>query len=259
MTTFKYNFVLNTNMDAEIALKQLGLTDVESNVYLALLKLGSTTTGPLVKKTELHRATVYDALKRLMEKGLVNYIIKQKTKYFEATDPSHLLDLIIRQKEEIEKKENITKTAIKELQKVKELAKQKQIAHIFQGARGVKTVFEDILKYKKNWVFGSSGRFRDVLGTYFYQFQKRKTRLKILTHHLVSERVKGTDIIGKKPYGITRYLPKEYESPTSIIAYDNKVATFVWTEMPIAFLIESRQVANSYRNYFKLLWKMAKK
>ena len=80
------------------SLEEFGLTKIEAKVYLNLLRLGSTTTGPLVKKTELHRATVYDALKRLMEKGLINFIIKEKTRYFQAADPKHFLDLIQYQK-----------------------------------------------------------------------------------------------------------------------------------------------------------------
>ena len=244
-------------MDEEIALEQLGLTRIEAEVYIALLKIGSTTTGPLVKASELHRATVYDVLKRLMEKGLVNYIIKEKTKYFEATAPEHLLDIVQEQKNNIEKKEKIAKTAIEKLEKIKQLAKQKQTAHIFAGKRGVKTVFDDILKYKENWVIGSSGKFKEILGPYFFQFQNRKKQLKIHTKLIVSERVKGTDIETMVP-GERRFVSKEYESPISTIIYGGKVATFILLENPMAFLIESEEAADSYRNYFSMLWKTAK-
>lgn len=245
-------------MNEEIDLEQLGLTKIESRVYIALLKIGSTTTGPLVKATELHRATVYDVLKRLMEKGLVNYIIKEKTKYFEGAKPEHLMDLLKEEEEELKKKEDTIMHLVYKLNKIKELSKQKQNAHVFIGKRGVKTVFEDILNYKENWVLGSSGRFKEILKSYFFQFQKRKKELGIKTRLIVSERVKGTDIETTVP-GERKFIPQEYESPISTIIFGDKVATFVWTENPIAFLIESKEAADSYRNYFEMLWGVAKK
>lgn len=245
-------------MDEEIALEQLGLTKIEANVYMTLIKLGSTTTGPVVKKTELHRATVYDALKRLMEKGLVSYIVKEKTKHFSATSPEHLFGMVEEQKKDVEKKEKIAKDVTKALNKIKELSKNKEVAHIFQGKRGVKTVYEDVLRYKENWVLGSSGRFLKIMGPYFYQYQKRKKELKIHTKLLVAERIRGTDV-ETTVSGERRFIPDEFESPISTVIYGDKVATFVWLENPVAFLIESKEAAESYRNYFRVMWNIAKK
>ena len=65
-------------------LEELGLTKNESKVYLALLELGSTAAGPLIKKIGMHRAAVYDIIDLLTGKGLVSYVIKANRKYFEA-------------------------------------------------------------------------------------------------------------------------------------------------------------------------------
>jgi len=242
----------------ELELEQLGLTKIESRVYGALISLGSTTTGPLVKKTELHRATVYDALKRLMEKGLVTFIIKEKTKYFRVVNPEHFLDLIQEKKLEIENKEKTARKIIEKLNQIKEQAKIKESASIFQGKRGVKTIFEDILNYKEYLAFASGGKFKEVLGIYFDQFQIKKRQKKIKSLILIDEALKGSDYV-KSIRGEIRFLPKEYNYPTATFIYENKVAFFVFTEYPTAFLIESKEVAESYRSYFELLWKLAKK
>ncbi len=240
----------------EVNLEQLGLTKIEAKVYLALLKLGSTTTGPLVKKTELHRATVYDVLKRLMEKGLVTFIIKEKTKYFQATNPERFLDIAEEQKQEIEKKEKEIKEIVKNLQLIQEQAKIKESASIFQGRRGIKTIFEDILNYQEYYAFASKGKFKEILGVYFDQFQKRKKQKKIKAKILIDESLKGSDYV-KSIHGEVRFLPKEYNYPTATFVYDDKVAFFVFTEYPTAFLIESKEVADSYKSYFEVLWKSA--
>ena len=243
---------------AEVSLEQLGLTKIEARIYLELLKIGSTTTGPLVKKTELHRTTVYDVLKRLMEKGLVTFIVKEKTKYFQATNPEHLLDLIKEQKQEIEKKEKVTVELVKELQKIQEQAKAKESASIFQWKRGIRTIFEDILNYKEYYTFASEGKFKEVLGDYFYIFQKRKKQKKIKAKILIDESLRNSDYV-KSIHGEIKFLSKEYNYPTATFIYDDKIVFFVFTEYPNAFLIESKEVAESYRNYFELLWKIAKK
>ena len=240
----------------EINLEQLGLTKIENRVYLALLKLGSTTTGPLVKKTELHRATVYDALKRLMEKGLVTFIVKEKTKYFQTATPEHFLDLIRDQKQKLEEKEKLTQEIVKKLQQIQEQAKIKESASIFQGKRGIKTIFEDILKYKEYCVFASKGKFKEILGNYFDQFQREKRQKGIKARLLIDKSLKGSDYV-KSIYGEIRFLPKEYNYPTATFVYDDKVAFFVFTEYPSAFLIESKEVASSFKSYFELLWNKA--
>ena len=55
-------------------LKSIGLTDIEIEVYLAIIDLGSCLAGEIARKTGIHRRTVYDAINRLIEKGLVSYI-----------------------------------------------------------------------------------------------------------------------------------------------------------------------------------------
>jgi sugar-specific transcriptional regulator TrmB len=67
-----------------IELTKLGLTEGEAKVYLALLKLGSSTVGPIVKKSKVAYSNIYEVLERLISKGLVSFIKKEKTKYFQA-------------------------------------------------------------------------------------------------------------------------------------------------------------------------------
>src|SRR3989344_7352086 len=101
-------------------LKRIGLTDGESRAYLALLKLGSSTVGPIVKESGVSYSKIYEVLGRLLEKGIISYNIKQKTKYFQAIEPERLLDFL--NKKEIELKENkrLLGKIIPELQNLKD-------------------------------------------------------------------------------------------------------------------------------------------
>lgn len=243
-------------MDEMMGLQQLGLTKVEAKVYLALMKLGSTTTGPLIKKTELHRATVYDALKRLQQKGLVSYIIKEKTKHFEATPAEHLFDKIKEEEQLLQKKSLLAKNLVKELVKIQEEATHKEEAHLFKGIRGIKIIFEDILKHKEYFVIGSSGKFKAILEPYYDLYQKRKKQLKIKSLILLPESLKGSKYV-ETIHGTKKYLPHEFDSPTATFIFGNKVAMIIFVEQPIAFLLESKELVKSYRHYFDLLWRIS--
>src|SRR3989344_4883068 len=79
-------------MELNESLSKAGLTGNESRVYLQLLKLGEQKANNVAKKISMDRTLTYTVLNHLIEKGLVNYVIKEKKKYFGAADPSNLLN-----------------------------------------------------------------------------------------------------------------------------------------------------------------------
>ena len=63
-------------------LQQIGLTSGESEVYLALLEIGSTSTGKIIRQSKVHASKVYPILDRLIDKGLVSFIKQGKKKIY---------------------------------------------------------------------------------------------------------------------------------------------------------------------------------
>src|SRR3989338_9530080 len=92
-------------MDTKL-LENIGLTQSEIKVYLALLELGSTTKGPIVDKSGVASSKVYELLEKLNQKGLVSSVIKSGVKYFESATPSRILDYI-KEKESVLKDQEI--------------------------------------------------------------------------------------------------------------------------------------------------------
>jgi len=103
-----------TPMDIS-ALERIGLTSSEIKVYLALLKLGQVTAGPIVDEAKITRSKIYDILERLKQKGLVSHIIKEKTKYFSAADPHNILTYLDKKEEEIKQDKTAITKIIPEL------------------------------------------------------------------------------------------------------------------------------------------------
>ena len=121
----------------EQELISLGLTEGESKAYLAMLETGSSTVGPIAKKSGISYSKIYEVLHRLMEKGIVSFIVKSKTKYFAAVKPDMLHKFLDRQAEEIEKNKDKLKKLIPELEKHTKFISEKQEAEIFVGLKGL--------------------------------------------------------------------------------------------------------------------------
>ncbi len=102
-------------------LGQLGLTDKETTVYLALLQHGKATPPVLSLLTKINRTTIYSVSKELVEKGLISEDISTSPNTLIAKPPQELKLLIELQQKEIIKKQNIIEQLIPELHS---LAKQ---------------------------------------------------------------------------------------------------------------------------------------
>lgn len=238
-------------------LEDLGFSKNEAIVYLTLLNLGSSTATVIADKSKLHRTTVYDVLDRLVEKGMVSYISKEDTKYFQASDPESLLGVL-------KKREDQLKSIIPELKLSDDLAESKDKAKIFEGVKGIKAITEDILVTCKEgdevFTFGNPKNTSELMKSFVDLYHKRRIAKGIKQIHIYNENAKERiRVLQKMDLTDAAYLPKEYDSPAATTVYGDKVAFFVWGDNPLAILIESKVVAESYRNYFKLLWGMVKK
>ncbi len=63
----------------------------------------------------------------------------------------------------------------------------------------------------------------------------------------------------KLPLTEIRFISKPFEDLIFTEIYGNKVAIFIYSEQPSVIIIESEEVAKSYKRYFDILWKTAKK
>lgn len=245
-------------MDTKL-LEELGLTRNEVKVYLALLELGSVPAGALIKKVGMHRAAVYDIIDLLTDKGVVSYVVKANRKYFEAQDPDRLLEYLDSKKQELLRKEQELRKLLPELQLKRRLSKETQEGTIYKGKKGLKSIFEDILKERKPWlVFGATGRFKEIFHAYFIHFHNRRAKLRIPLKIIFNETVRKERRQRELRLCDIRYLPKSYITPSTTYVYGDKIAIILWSPEPMAFLMRSRSVADSYRSFFEILWKTAK-
>jgi sugar-specific transcriptional regulator TrmB len=102
-------------MSTQETLHKIGLNEKEIKIYVTLLKNGRTTPATLSTLTKIHRATVYNLAKGLINKGIIAEDLSGKTLYLIPLPPSHLHQLIEKPSRELEEKEDLVKKAIAEL------------------------------------------------------------------------------------------------------------------------------------------------
>jgi len=238
-------------MNIEI-LKKIGLGGNESKVYLALLELGSGLAGEITKRSGVNRTNVYDSLERLIEKGLATFVISANRKVFEPVNP-------VRLKEILKEKQELLDSILNELiYKYKENA-VKQEATIFRGKKGLKSMFELLLKSKKEiFIYGAESRFAYMFPSYQKQWNLKRANLKIAMTMISTEKARAKKSKDNFKFFKIKFLPEEYEYPSNVLISGNKVVTISWTDTPYAFLIESKEAAKSNINFFNILWKSAK-
>lgn len=249
-------------MEAEKILEEIGLTKNEIKIYLALLKLGQTTSWNIIKNTGIHTSKVYDGLQRLANKGLVSYVIISNTKNFNATNPTRLLDFLIDKKRNIENQEKEIKKIIPKLKAEIVSVQQETKAEIFKGWKGMETVYkmlrEKLKKNDINHVIGASkGEDLEQVKIFFNKHLKGLAEKGIKQRIIYNNEAKGNIEEQTKHPKLFKVRYIQNTTPAEINIWADKVMTVILTKDPTVILVTDKKVADSYRIYFELLWKSA--
>jgi sugar-specific transcriptional regulator TrmB len=240
----------------EEILEELGLSQNEARIYGALLELGESSITDISKKVNIHRRSSYDAIQRLVEKGLASPIIDEKEKRFVPVEPDKLLEIL-------EEKRSRLQAALPEMQKLFTDKKVPERVYLYKGVEGYKNYLRDMLLAKEDvYTINAKGMMIDPrLQVFIENFWKEAKAKNIVFHALVDEAAKEQVVGLAKKFGADyRIMPKQYSSPMTIDIYGDRVVTVVG-EKPgeiagnvTIFMNVSPELADSYRQLFSFIW-----
>lgn len=158
-----------------------------------------------------------------------------------------------------EKQEKI-EAVLPELEEVKASLSKKPQIEMYEEINGLKSIFNDILKENKETWFIGDPKMLDALQFYFPHFikQKRKQGIfsKVITYDCPSMQKYKKEAPEK--YIKMKFI-KEKIDMTKII-YSDKVAFLTFREKAsIAILINNKDIADTEKKLFEILWRIAKK
>lgn len=232
-------------------LQEIGLKKNEAKIYSALLEIGSATVGKIAKKSKIHRTNVYDSLEKMVQKGLVSYVLKNKTKHYQATHPENLF-LMLNEKRA----------------KLQDILPQLHFSHnaeksrvsVYEGKQAIKNILNRFLEKKLPIdVLGIPKEAILALEYFIPGYHRKRIKRKIAMRHIYNSNAQDRiEWLNKQPLTEARFLPKEYNSPVSTNICGEEVVFILWGQTPIVIQIEDKEIASSYQKYFELLWKLGK-
>ncbi|RJQ15704.1 hypothetical protein C4573_06130 [Candidatus Woesearchaeota archaeon] len=246
-------------MDTSL-LESIGLTKSEINVYMALLELGTATTGPIVEKSGAASSKIYEILDRLMQKGLVSSVIEEGIKHFEAASPERILDYLQEKEQKLQEQKQSIKNLIPELLLKKTLAKYKTEATVFRGMKGLETAFKDTLQVLKKgdtmYVY-VVGELDVRMSDYFKKQYQFREKIGIKTKTIYSD--EGRQWYERERKGMRlaegKVIPNAMASPATVNIYkDNVIIRIGDSKNVIAIRIKNKDLADSFYDQFLLLW-----
>lgn len=240
-------------------LQELGLTKRESKVYLALLELGLTTTGSIIKRSEVPNSKIYEILESLQNKGLVSWIIKGKTKYFQASSPKQLLTLL-------KDKERKIKEILPELEKKQKLSQSKKSVELFEGVKAIRSMLLGLIqdiKKGEDWYGFSTGETsaNKEIEEFYEWWGALKLNIGLKDHLLISTINKkdfGASLTNEAKIALEKSKSLKFSNvsfPGDTAIFRDYVIIFNWEGIPTATLITNESLAKQYKDFFLEVWK----
>jgi HTH-type transcriptional regulator, sugar sensing transcriptional regulator len=245
-------------------LRKIGLTEGEIRVYSALLSLGSSKTGKIMKKSGISSSKIYLILEKLIHKGLVSYISKNNVKHFQITNPKTILDYVDKEKQELDRTKEQINILVPEItsQMKKE---EEESAQIYKGVKGIRVAYFNILndlkKGEEYCFFAISleeAKDKQVM-EFISNFHKKRVekgiRVRVISGTEIEELYQQKHTLGKY-YKIKHH---KLTLPVGVvIGKDRIINMFFGTSEPTAHEIISKEIAKKYQNFFDKIWKIAK-
>jgi len=238
-------------MDIEKILgEEIGLSERETKTYLALLKLGQTTTGPLSKESSVASSKMYSVLSSLEEKGLASHVIKGKTKYFQGADPKKITSIF-------NEKERHVKEVVIELERKKAELKENSSVEMFEGIKAIKNLLIYLSENaeKEKWRgFGNVDNINSKeMGDFYEWWGHQKENVKLINVNILSSK---NEKLFKERY--KKYMQEmkgkfffsQHYFPHDIAIIKDYVIIMHLTQNPIAILIENKEFATNYKKFF---------
>ncbi len=239
-------------------LSAAGLNETEAKCYVALLEQKDWQPAQLAKYVNETRTNCYKILDKLVSYNLAERFDKDKKLHYRAKNPTQLLQLARDKRAIYEKQEK--ELALKSQELINTYFKSNEQAGVsyFQGKDELKDIYLDQIKSKKPIYIIRSDYNMDIYDfDYMTEIRHMARRAGISRYAITTDRPKAPKNYKESdPYMLLKrtWLPAgDYTAPVEWNAYGDKLAIMSFGEEAIGMIIESPQIAESFRQLYKVL------
>ncbi len=234
----------------ETILEDIGFSKAEIKIYVALLELGPSTSGPIIRKSDLQSSVVHRVLKSLLEKGLITFVKIGKDNQYQASEPKNLVNFI-------EDKKKRLLDVLPLLETKKKLSKENYSAEMFVGKKAMFSLLLNMIvdaKSKEEYLsFSLIEPHDDKDVVLFYQnYNLRRREMKLSVKVLVNKKVKP---IYERNYSkeLLRKANVRYTSfhfPQGVVIFRDSLVFVNWSKNPFAVKIINKEMAFQFKQFF---------
>lgn len=232
-------------------LKTLGFTDSESRIYLISLEMGPASVQDIARKAKVSRVTTYAVIESLTERGLMSSLQKGKKTHYSAESPERLVSFVQGRMNEMENTLKEVKSGIEGLRLLQR--GEKPVVKIFEGSEGIKAILDDI-KTSNIDVIYEFGNI-DAISNIFPQLSELQPYKQEINRRKISSKgiFLSKNEFTPRPLAEVKYLPdNKYSFTGDITVYGNKIALYTFKGKLISVLIESAELAQTFREFYRL-------
>lgn len=236
-------------------LTSFGLKPQEAKVYLSCLKLGPSTVSQIAKQANIQRTFVYDILEDLKKRGLVSTVDTAGKRRFQAVSIDTVKSLF---KEKFERFEAF----LPELQNLEQPVNCPNV-RFFEGREGIKAVLQDTINQPAGseiLCFSNAEGFYTKEREFEKWYVSERAKRKISMRFIAPDNPETMWYIkqDKKQRRETRVVSaKLFPFTAEVDIYGDKVAIITLGNEMAGVIIESEDIAKTFRMFFELAWKGA--
>jgi sugar-specific transcriptional regulator TrmB len=241
-----------------INLSAAGLTTIESDCYTALLSKADWKPAELAKSVSMTRTNCYKILDNLVALKLAARFDKDKKLHYRATNPSRLLELAREQRMARDQAEADLQQATQSLTHNYYQTLEQPAVRYFQGQAEIAQIFQEIAGAHDEVVF-----VHTLAGVDYYGFDTmHKLRMLAPDNNVTRRALTPDTLLATKNYRETdsqvlldrTWLQAEdYTAPVEWGNFDDKLYIISYGKEAMGLIIDSQQIADSFRQLFALL------
>jgi sugar-specific transcriptional regulator TrmB len=252
------------NKDVTAILKEIGLSEKEIQLYLALLSSGVQTIKQIADAAAMNRTTAYRFLEALKHRGLVEWIVGPRGTLIQAAPLDALALYVQDQKRQFMRLEALLPKTISALTQVRPQKKFSTQVRYFEGELGIRHMIWNTLQTTETTRSYALFHRRDVISPSFEDDFEEEWVKKGLKDNVITNETRGEYIAHKlipdyQKCNEIRIIPSQvYDITNDIIIYNNVFAIMSLEKNNLVGVeIENAEIAKTQKSIFDIVWHVA--
>ena len=232
----------------------IGLSEKESLVYLALLPVDSASVIELAESTGINRTTLYPILEDLISKKVVTEVTEGKKVRFQAEAPERFETYINNRRNQLEEQNRILSDIIPQMKAVSRKTGEKPIVKVYDGHDGALEAVNDYYEFiddnEESYIVYSRDLIENTFSVKDLDNLKKKRLNKNIVSNAIYTKEDGeytSQLVGNS----IRIDSSKYPILCDIAVYGDRVRFITLKRTVSAILIKNKDIAETLESIIR--------